>query len=121
MEIPKGLLLSCGVLILTLGLQTTVGSAEVEMSPHLSAFAVPVYPVVARQTGVHGDVTATIEVNSQCQIVQVDFEKRDYLGYAVLEASVKKAIEQWVLSSCHEQPARLHPTFRFILSGDNTS
>jgi hypothetical protein len=40
MEIPKGLLLSCGVLILTLGLQTTVGSAEVEMSPHLSAFAV---------------------------------------------------------------------------------
>jgi outer membrane biosynthesis protein TonB len=77
---------------------TLVRSAEV---PCLTEFVAPVYPTLARQSGIQGDVHVRVQLDSDCHPAKIDLED----GNALLRGPAENAIKQWRFASCEKSPA----------------
>lgn len=104
----------------------TTRSADV---PRLAKFVAPVYPPLARQAGVQGEVRVAAHVDSNCQVAKIDFRGSAPLGPSsttndngqiLLRAAAEDAIKRWHFSSCKGDLSPVAINVRFILAGEKT-
>ena len=80
----------------------------------LLTFALPSYPPLARQLGIEGKSTSTIEIDSEGKVISV----AKYSGHEAFESHVRDALKKWTFNAEDQSTARtLDIEIDFILKG----
>lgn len=79
----------------------------------LRKFAAPFYPLMARQTGIEGRVTALANISTDGEITSV----ADVKGHPLLGSAVSDALKEWHFDPPGKGGAQIEITFLFALRG----
>lgn len=104
----------------------TSGSRARETEPHdqkkdnasrytVRKFTAPFYPVMARQTGIEGDLTALVQISRDGRVASVT----DIKGHPLFGPPVSDALMEWQFDPLNGEEGQMEITFSFMLKGDS--